>query len=90
MSYERGLTRALGGLRTGSQRSLYSGVALLLYASWRRSKRRRLLYRRVLRGSEAVMVRAGRRDGERIVVDDVLADQVRRPGSKKPSKLANR
>lgn len=82
--YQRGLTQALSGLRRGNQRSLYSGAALLVWAAWRRSKKRRLLYRRVLQHDEAVLIRAGRRDQPRIVVDDALADQVhRRPAVEK-------
>jgi hypothetical protein len=76
--YQRGLTQALSGLRRGSQRSLYSGVALLVWAAWRRSNRRRLLYRRVLHRDEALLIRSGRQDQPRIVVDDALAGQVHR------------
>ena len=82
--YQRGLTQALSGLRRGNQRSLYSGAALLVWAAWRRSKKRRLLYRRVLRRDEAVLIRAGRKDQPRVVVDDALADQVHRRRSDKP------
>ncbi|HKX75339.1 MAG TPA: hypothetical protein VJR05_08100 [Acidimicrobiia bacterium] len=82
--YQRGLTQALSGLRRGNQRSLYSGAALLVWAAWRRSKKRRLLYRRVLHRDEAVLIRAGRKDQPRVVVDDALADQVHRRRSDKP------
>lgn len=83
--YQRGLTLALSGLRRGSQRSLYSGVALMVWAAWRRSRQRQLVYRRVLQRNEALLVRAGRKDQPRIVVDASLAAQVHRRRVKLPA-----
>lgn len=73
-----GIDRTLRGLRTGDQRSLYLGVAMLVYSFWRRGKNnRKLLYRRELRGGEAVMVRRSKRYGVKLVVGDEIADQIR-------------
>jgi hypothetical protein len=72
-----GITRTFRGLRSGDQRTLYTGAAILAYSIWKRRKdSRRLLYRRVLKKDEALLIRAGRRDTARIIVPDDLADQV--------------
>jgi len=87
----RGITRTLRGLRTGDQRTLYTGVALVAYSVWRRRKgSRTLVYRRVLRKDQALLIRAGRRDTERIVVPDDLADQVEWRRKQVPSRKRNR
>ncbi|MDP3983840.1 MAG: hypothetical protein Q8Q52_02385 [Acidimicrobiia bacterium] len=88
---EVGLNTSLRGLRTGNQRALFSGVALLLYGVWRRQHHRReLIYRRVLRQDEAILVKTGRGSGERIVIDDNLARQVRHRSSAGRTKNAPR
>jgi len=72
-----GINRTFRGLRHGDQRSLFTGVAIVAYSVWRRRKdSRRLLYRRVLRKDEALLIRAGRRDTKKIIVPEELADQV--------------
>jgi len=52
-----GLQRSMRGLRTGDQRDLYIGLALLAAAFLERSApRRELLYRKKLREGSAVVV----------------------------------
>jgi hypothetical protein len=87
----RGISKTLQGLRTGDQRTLYTGVALVAYSVWRRKKgSRKLVYRRVLRKDQALLIRAGRRDTEKIVVPDDLADQVEWRKKPIPSRQRNR
>jgi hypothetical protein len=87
----RGISRTLRGLRTGDQRSLFTGVAIVAYSMWRRKKgSRKLIYRRVLRKDQALLIRAGRRDTEKIVVPDDLADQVEWRKKQVPSRKRNR
>ena len=78
-----GLVRSFRGVRTGDQRSLYTGALLLAYGLWRRNRGRRdLLYSRTLHPGEAIIVKASRGKGHEIVVGDELAGQVR--ASKRP------
>lgn len=87
----RGVTKTLQGLRTGDQRTLFTGVVLVAYSLWRRKKgTRQLVYRRVLRKDQALLIRAGRRDTEKIVVPDDLADQVEWRKKQVPSRKRNR
>ena len=73
-----GLARGLRGVRTGDQRSLYTGALLLAYGLWRRNRGRRdLLYTRTLNPGEAIMVKASRGEGHRVVIGDELAAQVK-------------
>jgi len=74
----QGLARGFRGVRTGDQRSLYTGALLLAYGLWKRNRGRRdLLYRRTLKPGEAVLVTSSRGKGHRIVIGDELADQVK-------------
>ncbi|HUP15688.1 MAG TPA: hypothetical protein VM848_06535 [Acidimicrobiia bacterium] len=78
-----GLARGFRGLRTGDQRSLYTGALLLAYGLWKRNRGRRdLLYTRTLNPGEAILVKASRGKGHEIVVGDELADKV--SASKRP------
>jgi hypothetical protein len=78
-----GLARGFRGVRTGDQRSLYTGALLLAYGLWRRNRGRRdLLYTRTLNPGEAIIVKASRGTGHEIVVGDELADKIR--ASKRP------
>ena len=78
-----GLVRGFRGVRTGDQRSLYTGALLLAYGLWKRNRGRRdLLYSRTLNPGEAVIVKASRGRGHEIVVGDDLADKIR--ASKRP------
>ncbi len=87
----RGISRTLRGLRTGDQRTLFTGVAIVAYSLWRREKgSRKLVYRRVLRKDQALLIRTGRRDTEKIVVPDDLADQVEWRKKRVPSRKRNR
>jgi hypothetical protein len=70
-----GARRGFQGLRTGDQRSLYLGAALLMLGWWRRARARKLIYRRNLRQGEALLIRASRAGRPRIVVGDDLAVQ---------------
>ncbi|MGQ0848810.1 MAG: hypothetical protein ACT4OP_06780 [Actinomycetota bacterium] len=73
-----GVTRGFRGLRTGDQRSVYTGALIIAYGLWRRNRNRReLVYRRQLKEGEAVMIRASRVRSRRIVIGDDLADQVK-------------
>jgi hypothetical protein len=73
-----GITRTFQGLRTGDQRTLFTGVALVAYSVWRRGRgTRKLVYRRILREDQALLIRAGRRSGSRVVVSAEMADQVK-------------
>jgi hypothetical protein len=78
-----GLARGLRGVRTGDQRSLYTGALLLAYGLWKRKRgRRELLYTRTLNPGEAIIVKASRGEGHRLVVGDEMADKIR--ASKRP------
>lgn len=78
-----GLARGFRGIRTGDQRSLYTGALLVAYGLWKRNRgRRELVYRRTLNPGEGILVTTGRGPGHRIVVGQELADQVR--ASKRP------
>ena len=78
-----GLARGFRGVRTGDQRSLYTGALLLAYGLWKRNRGRRdLMYTRTLNPGEAILVKASRGEGHRIVVGDELADKIR--ASKRP------
>jgi hypothetical protein len=78
-----GLARGFRGVRTGDQRSLYTGALLLAYGLWKRNRGRRdLLYTRTLNPGEAIIVKASRGKGHQIVIGDELASQVR--ASKRP------
>ena len=69
-----GLARGFRGVRTGDQRSLYTGALLLAYGLWKRNRGRRdLLYTRTLNPGEAVIVKASREKGHEIIVADELA-----------------
>jgi hypothetical protein len=73
-----GITKTFQGLRTGDQRTLFTGVALVIFSVWRRGRgTRELVYRRVLREDEALMIKTGTRSGSRVVVSADLADQVK-------------
>jgi hypothetical protein len=73
-----GLARGFRGVRTGDQRSLYTGALLVAYGLWKRNRgKRELLYRRTLNPGEAILVKTSRGGGHRIVVGDELADQVK-------------
>lgn len=73
-----GISRTFQGLRTGDQRTLFTGVALVAYSVWRRGRgTRKLVYRRILREDQALLIRAGRRSGNRVVVSAEMADQVK-------------
>jgi hypothetical protein len=75
-----GATRSLRGLRTGDTKSLYSGALLLAYGIWKRNRGRKdLVYRRTLKPGEAILVRANRVSGKRIVLSDELAEKLKRP-----------
>jgi hypothetical protein len=78
-----GLARGFRGVRTGDQRSLYTGALLLAYGLWKRNRGRRdLLYTRTLNPGEAILVKASRGKGHEIVVGHELADKIR--ASKRP------
>ena len=78
-----GLARGFHGIRTGDQRSLYTGALFLAYGIWKRNRSRRdLLFRQTLDPGHAVLVRASRGKGRQIVIGDDLANQVRT--SKRP------
>ena len=55
-------TKVLRGIRTGDQRALYTGAALMGY-TWlkRQTNRRELLYRKEIPEGSAVVVRYGKR-----------------------------
>jgi hypothetical protein len=74
-----GAIRSFRGLRTGDKKSLFSGVALLIYGLWMRNRgRRELIYRKTFKPGEAVLIRATRADRRRIVIGDELAKQLKR------------
>ncbi len=74
-----GATRSLRGLRTGDTKSLYSGALLLAYGIWKRNRgRKELIYRRTFKPGEAILIRASRTGGKRIVLSDELAEQLKR------------
>lgn len=77
------------GLRTGDPRSLYAGVALIVFGLWRRSRQqetRKLIYRKTLRPGEALLIRPSASGAERLVVSEEFAAEAKRkprkPGSK--------
>ena len=73
-----GLARGLRGVRTGDQRSLYTGAFLLAYGLWKRQRgKRELLYKKTVSPGEAVLVKTSRGKGHELIVGDVLADRVR-------------
>lgn len=73
-----GITRTFKGLRTGDQRTLFTGAAMVAYSVWRRGRGpRKLVYRRILAEDQALLIRAGRRSGSRVVVSAEMADQVK-------------
>jgi len=75
-----GAVRSFRGLRTGDTKSLYSGALLLAYGIWKRNRGRKdLVYRRTLKPGEAILVRANRASGKRIVLGDEIAEQLKRP-----------
>lgn len=52
-----GLQRSMRGLRTGDQRELYIGLALLAFAFLQRSApRKELLYRKTVRKGSAIVI----------------------------------
>lgn len=57
-----GASRMLRGLRTGDQRMLFAGAALVLLGWWRRpsARQRTLVFREELRPGRSVIVRYGR------------------------------
>ena len=78
-----GLARGFRGVRTGDQRSLYTGALWLAYGLWKRNRGRRdLLYTRTLNPGEAIIVKASRGKGHEIIVGDELTDKIR--ASKRP------
>ena len=84
-----GLVRGLRGVRTGDQRSLYTGALLVAYGLWKRNRGRRdLVYQRTLNPGEALLVKASRGRGHRLTVDKELVGQVR--ASKRPLKETDR
>lgn len=73
-----GITRTFQGLRTGDQRTLFTGAAMVAYSVWRRGRGpRKLICRRILAEDQALLIRAGRRSGSRVVVSAEMADQVK-------------
>lgn len=78
-----GLARGFRGVRTGDQRSLYTGALLLAYGLWKRNQERRdLLFRQTLSPGEAVLVKTSLGESHRIVIGDDLANKIR--ASKRP------
>jgi hypothetical protein len=64
------------GLRTGDPRSIYAGVALLVFGLWRRNRERdgrKLIYRKVLKPGEAIVIRPGLAEGDRMVITEDFA-----------------
>lgn len=83
-----GFNRALRGLRTGDQRSLYTGALLVAFGLWQRGRgrdRRELIYRRELKEGEAIVIRPGVAGGERIFVDEEMAGELK-PLSRRKSR----
>ena len=73
-----GLARGLRGVRTGDQRSLYTGAFLVAYGLWKRNRgKRELLYQKKLGPGEAILVKASRGRGHQLIIGDGLAEQVR-------------
>jgi hypothetical protein len=73
-----GLARGLRGVRTGDQRSLYTGAFLLAYGLWKRNRgKRELIYQRKLSPGEAILVRTSRGEGHQLVIGEGLAAQVK-------------
>lgn len=79
-----GVSRALRGLRTGDQRSLYVGVALIVFGMWRRSREketRKLIYRKVLRPGQALLIRPSASGADKLIVSEEFAFEAKRkPG----------
>jgi hypothetical protein len=73
-----GVGRALKGLRTGDQRSLLTGAALIAFGLWRRSRERetrKLVYRKVLTPGQAILIRRSTHGAQKFVVsEDFAAD----------------
>jgi hypothetical protein len=83
-----GFNRALHGLRTGDQRSLYTGALLVAVGLWRRSRtreRRELIYRRELKEGQAIVIRPSVAGGNRIVVSQEMATELK-PLSRRKSR----
>lgn len=81
-----GVTRALRGVRTGDQRSLYAGAALIAFGLWRRSRdkeTRKLIYRRTLRPGEALLIRPSAAGADKMIVSEEFAAEAKR----KPRKV---
>ena len=74
-----GAARSLRGLRTGDTKSLYTGVLLLAYGMWKRKQgRKELIHRQTLKPGDAMLIRASRVGRKRLVVQDVLSEQLER------------
>lgn len=76
-----GLSRALRGLRTGDQRSLYAGVALIVFGLWRRGRAketRKLIYRKTLRPGEALLIRPSSSGADKLIVSEEFAAEAKR------------
>jgi hypothetical protein len=73
-----GIDRTFRGLRTGDQRSMFTGALLLAFGLWQRGRRdqRKLIHREVLKPGHAVVIRANTVSGERILVTNEFAEQV--------------
>lgn len=81
-----GVTRALRGVRTGDQRSLYAGAALIAFGLWRRSRdkeTRKLIYRKTLRPGEALLIRESATGVDKLVISKEFATEAKA----KPRKL---
>jgi hypothetical protein len=64
-----GLTRSLRGLRTGDQRDMYVGLALVAVAYLRRTApKKKLIYRKTVREGSALVVRHTRKGEPRLEV----------------------
>jgi hypothetical protein len=75
-----GFNRALNGLRTGDQRSIYTGAVLIAFGLWRRSRsrdRRELIYRRELKEGQAIVIRPAVAGGQRVFVTDEMATELK-------------
>ncbi len=66
----RGTILFFRGLRTGDQPRLLAGAALVVVGLWRRSLRRELVHREVLRRGRSLVVRAGSGDEPPLVITD--------------------
>ena len=74
-----GAARSLRGLRSGDTKSLYTGVLLLAYGMWKRNQgRKELIHRQTLKPGDAMLIRASRVGGKRLVVQNALSEQLER------------